>query len=157
MHRPFFEKVAFGNPYIIRMIPKDDIPQKIINFCTENSITHALIVSAIGSARDVLFRDLLPGIKIPMEPSKTNEFKMEGPYEILSLEGNVFPMDKELVVHLHVLLGKEDGSVCGGHMTKAKVFTTLELILVEITNTRTHRKKSTITGLNELLLDSFPT
>ena len=33
MHKPFFEKVGFGDPYVIRMIPDDDIPRKIVSFC----------------------------------------------------------------------------------------------------------------------------
>jgi predicted DNA-binding protein with PD1-like motif len=112
-----------------------------------------VIVSAIGSAKEVVYRDLLAGVKIPLEPSKTNELRMMGPYEILSLEGNVFPMDNELVVHLHALLGTENGSVCGGHVMQAKVLSTLELILVEIKKASSYRTKSAITGLNELLMD----
>ena len=153
MHKSFFEKVGFGDPYVIRMIPDDDIPRKIVSFCKENGISHAVIVSAIGSAKEVVFRDLLAGVKIPLEPSKTNELRMMGPYEILSLEGNVFPMDNELIVHLHTLLGTENGSVCGGHVMQAKVLSTLELILVEIKKASSYRMKSAITGLNELLMD----
>jgi len=62
-------------------------------------------------------------------------------------------MDNELVVHLHISLGTENGSVCGGHVMQAKVLTTLELILVEIKKTSSYRMKSAITGLNELLMD----
>lgn len=152
MHKPFFEKIKFGDPYIIRMVPDDNISEKIISFCKEKGISHALIYSAIGSAKEVVFRDLLVGVKIPLEPSKTNELRMMGPYEILSLEGNVFPMDNELVAHLHIMLGAENGSTCGGHLIQAKVLTTLELILVEIKNAHSHRKKSKTTGLNELLV-----
>ena len=61
-------------------------------------------------------------------------------------------MDNELVAHLHIMLGAENGATCGGHLIQAKVLTTLELILVEIKNAHSHRKKSKTTGLNELLV-----
>ena len=153
MHKTFLEKMNFGQSFIIRMMPGDDIAQKIALFCQENHIDRAVIISAIGSASDVIFRDLIKGIRAPVEPAKTNELTMKGPYEILSLEGNIFPMNDELVVHLHILLGKEDGTVCGGHLSQARVFTTLELVLAEVKNSRIYRKKSRETGLNELLLD----
>jgi len=152
MHKPFSEKVEFGDQYVIRLVPDDDIPKKLTDFCKEKRISHAVIVSAIGSAKDVVFRDLLDGVSLPLELAKTNELSSAGPYEILSLEGNVFPMDNDLVTHLHILLGEESGSVCGGHLTQAKVLTTLELILIEIKKAPIHRKKSDVTGLNELLI-----
>jgi len=150
MHKPFSEEIEFGSKYVLRMVPEDDISQKIIDFCKEKNISRAVIVSAIGSAKDVVFRDLKEGVGIPLELAKTNEMNLRGPFEVLSLEGNVFPMDNDLVAHLHVLLGMQNGSVCGGHLFKAKVLSTLEVILMEIKGSSVCRQKSDETGLNEL-------
>lgn len=153
MYKPFSEKVEFGNVYLMRMVPEDDIIQNIQEFCEEKGLRRALIYSGVGSAKEVVVRDPKIGAKIPVEPHKTSEINLPGPYEILSLEGNVFPMEEKLVVHLHIMLGSEDGSVYGGHLMQAKIWTTLELMLTEIKNSRFYRRKSTITGLNEILVD----
>lgn len=153
MHKPFIEQIEFGKTYLLRMVPDDDIAEKILAFCKEKNINRCLIYSAIGSAKDIILRDLISGITIPVESSKINEMRLHGPFEVLSLEGNVFPMDNVLISHLHILLGTENGSVCGGHLFSAKVWSTLEIVLVDIHKSIAERKKSDLTGLNELLTD----
>lgn len=153
MHKLFIEKMHIGQTYLIRMMPGDDIFKGIKDFCLNHHIKRAVILSSIGSAKDIVFRDLLCNVKAPLEISKTNEIKQAGPFEVLSLEGNIFPMEDETIVHLHVLLGREDGSVCGGHLIQANVFTTLELVIAEIKDSGVFRKKSQDTGLNELMLE----
>jgi len=59
-------------------------------FAKENKITHAVVVSAIGSAKEVVFRDLLAGVKIPLDPSKTNELRMMVPMKFYRLRGTFF-------------------------------------------------------------------
>lgn len=153
MHKPFSKKVELGNTYLIRMVPDDDIIRKTQEFCAEKRIRHALIHSGVGSAKELVVRDPKAGAKIPVEPHKVSEINLPGPYEILSLEGNAFPLKEKLIVHLHIILGSEDGSVYGGHLMQAKVWTTLELVLAEIKNIRSRREKSTTTGLNEIVVD----
>jgi hypothetical protein len=51
--------------------------------------------------------------------------------ELLSLIGNFALQDAEKKVHAHVVLGKFDGTAHGGHLLKAWVQPTLEVIVVE--------------------------
>lgn len=51
--------------------------------------------------------------------------------EVLSLIGDVALYGDESKVHAHVVLGKADGMAMGGHLLKATVHPTLELILEE--------------------------
>ena len=51
--------------------------------------------------------------------------------EVLSLLGDVALKDDEPKVHAHVVVGRSDGSTRGGHLVKAHVRPTLEVILVE--------------------------
>jgi predicted DNA-binding protein with PD1-like motif len=52
--------------------------------------------------------------------------------EVLSLAGDIaLDADGEPQVHAHVVVGKADGSAHGGHLLEARVWPTLELILVE--------------------------
>ena len=96
-----------------------------------------VIISGIGSLCDVAFRDLKTGIDLSVNVNKTNLMEEYGPFELLTLEGNVVPLvgefgnlkDGDPVVHLHATLGTAYGNVFGGHLFKATVFTTTENLL----------------------------
>ncbi|HEX6266025.1 MAG TPA: PPC domain-containing DNA-binding protein [Burkholderiales bacterium] len=53
--------------------------------------------------------------------------------EVLALVGDIAVQesDRKKKVHAHVVLGRRDGSTCGGHLLSAKVRPTLEVILTE--------------------------
>jgi predicted DNA-binding protein with PD1-like motif len=51
--------------------------------------------------------------------------------EVLTLTGDITLFEGEYKIHAHVVLGKEDGSAHGGHLLKAIVHPTLEIILNE--------------------------
>ena len=110
-------------------------------------------LDGIGSLEDVTMRDLKSAIQRPVSLDKTNEIIRQGPFELLSLEGSVVPMDGEPVVHLHGVLGMPDGSVIGGHLFEARVFTTLELFIVGLEDTDLHKRRSAVTGLTEFRVD----
>lgn len=50
---------------------------------------------------------------------------------MLSLIGDVALQDGEPKTHVHVVVGKRDGSAHGGHLLQAYVRPTLEIILTE--------------------------
>ena len=51
--------------------------------------------------------------------------------EVLSLTGNIAIKGDGYKVHAHVVLGRADGSALGGHIQEARVWPTLEVVLVE--------------------------
>lgn len=52
--------------------------------------------------------------------------------EVLALVGDIaVEGENRKKVHAHVVLGKRDGTACGGHLLSAKVRPTLEVILTE--------------------------
>ena len=51
--------------------------------------------------------------------------------EVLSLVGDIALDEGEPKVHAHVVVGKADGTAHGGHLLRAHVRPTLEVILVE--------------------------
>jgi hypothetical protein len=51
--------------------------------------------------------------------------------EVLALLGDIAAEGREKKVHAHVVLGRRDGSACGGHLMSAKVRPTLEVIVTE--------------------------
>jgi predicted DNA-binding protein with PD1-like motif len=52
--------------------------------------------------------------------------------EVLALTGNVALHEGKPKVHAHVVLGKRDGTAHGGHLLRAEVWPTLEVILEEV-------------------------
>jgi uncharacterized protein len=56
---------------------------------------------------------------------------VKGQVEVLALVGDIALEGEKKKVHAHVVLGRRDGSACGGHLLAAKVRPTLEVILTE--------------------------
>lgn len=51
--------------------------------------------------------------------------------EVLALLGDIALQDGKPKLHAHVVLGRRDGSACGGHLLSARVRPTLEVIVTE--------------------------
>lgn len=51
--------------------------------------------------------------------------------EVLVLAGDIAWKEQKPVAHIHVVLGRRDGSTVGGHLRRAIVRPTLELMLTE--------------------------
>ncbi|HEY3240095.1 MAG TPA: PPC domain-containing DNA-binding protein [Acidimicrobiia bacterium] len=66
--------------------------------------------------------------------------------EVLSLVGDVALKDGRPQVHAHVVVGKADGTAHGGHLLEARVWPTLEVILLEAPR-HLQRKLDAATGL----------
>ena len=78
--------------YFTRFRPGEDLFQKFVEVCKESNIKQAVIISGIGSLCDVAFRDLKTGIDLSVNVNKTNQTEEYGPFELLTLEGNVVPL-----------------------------------------------------------------
>ena len=90
---------------------------------------------------------------LPVKKEDMMEAEQPGPFELLSLEGNFFPSEKEgnPVFHLHAIIGSPSGTVMGGHLLKADVFTTTEIFIGKIVGSSVYKAKSDVTGRMELL------
>jgi hypothetical protein len=62
------------------------------------------------------------------------------PVELLSLQGNFGERDGEIVVHAHVVAGKEGGAAVGGHLMEATVHNTAELLIAELPSVAMERR-----------------
>ncbi len=161
MEPRFFEAIDLSEVYFTRLRPGEDLFVGITELCQKNNIQRAVILSAIGSLCDVAFRDLKTGIELPVKLDKTNLMEAYGPFELLTLEGDIVPLvgefsdlkDGDLVLHLHCTLGTAYGTPFGGHLFKATIFTTTELFLASVKNSQVKKKKSVVTGLAEMRTD----
>ena len=72
--------------------------------------------------------------------------------EVLSLIGDIALYGDESKLHAHVVLGKSDGAAIGGHLLKATVHPTLEVILEEAPG-YLQRRMDEATGLPLIQID----
>ena len=70
-----------------------------------------------------------------------------GTYEIVSLTGTVNTMNGEYYSHLHMSAGDLEGKVVGGHLSRAVVSATCEMLL-NVIDGRVDRQFSGEVGLN---------
>ena len=154
MHKPFAEAAKIDEVILSRLMPEEDLLAGLNKIARDHGIERGVILSAIGSLKDVVFVNVRPHAGVPVKTEDMVEIEEAGPFELLSLEGNFFPSqeDGEPVIHLHAILGTSSGSVSGGHLLKATVFTTAEILLGSITRSSVYKAKSDLTQRMELLL-----
>jgi predicted DNA-binding protein with PD1-like motif len=152
-HKPFMDSAKIDRIMLTRLMPGDDLYMSLKKIAKEHGIERGILLSAIGSLKDVVFVNVRPHTGIPVKPEDMIEIAEAGPFELLSLEGNFFPSqeDGEPVIHLHAILGTSSGAVTGGHLLKATVFTTAEIILGNLAGSSVYKAKSDVTKRMELL------
>lgn len=71
----------------------------------------------------------------------------EGSFEIVSLTGTIDTMNGEFYTHLHLSAGNDRGEVFGGHLNRAEVSATCEMV-IRLIDGRIDRQYDEVTGLN---------
>jgi predicted DNA-binding protein with PD1-like motif len=153
IHKAFVEEVKIDGVILSRFMPGEDLFTALKGIAKDYGVERGVILSAIGSLKSVVFRNVRANIDIPVKLESTAEVEEAGPFELLSLEGNIFPAENEgePIIHLHVMLGSTSGNMRGGHLFKATVFTTTEIVIAKIIGSSVYKAKSEVTGLMELM------
>jgi predicted DNA-binding protein with PD1-like motif len=102
----------------------DEVMSLLKTFANEHSLkaAHFTAIGAFSSVELGFFDFTIKDYKkIPVNEQ----------VEVLSLIGDVALYGDDSKLHAHVVIGKSDGSTMGGHLLKAIVRPTLELILEE--------------------------
>jgi uncharacterized protein len=121
----------------------DEVVSEVTNFARENALD-AASVTALGA-----FSDAMLGY-FDVEKRAYEKILVEEQVEVLSLIGDIALNEGEPELHAHVVLGRRDGTIRGGHLLEAHVHPTLEVILVESPE---HLKKSTDKETGLALID----
>jgi hypothetical protein len=74
-------------------------------------------------------------------------FTQEEPLEIVSCTGNVSLLDKDSIVHAHIILGNLEGKTIGGHVFSETIIYAAEIDLQELTGNTLERAYDDTTGL----------
>lgn len=107
---------------IARMDKGEEILEKIKEIALKEKIKLAS-VQALGAINHFVVGVFKTGEK----QYHANEFA--GDYEIVSLTGTINTMNDEFYCHLHLSAGNDKGEVFGGHLNKAVVSATCEMVI----------------------------
>lgn len=110
--------------YAVIMESGDEVMDQLLSFAKEKELK-ASQFTAIGAFKKAMLGyfdfSIKEYIKIPVDEQ----------VEVLAFTGDISLYKDEPKVHAHVVLGKGDGSTCGGHLLKGYAHPTLEIILTE--------------------------
>lgn len=134
----------FEQTIIVRMDKGEDIVEQVKNVALKEKLKLASI-SALGA-----INEFTVGVfKTKEKKYYANEFK--GDFEIVSLTGTINTMNDEYYSHMHLSAGNDQGQVFGGHLNKAIVSATCEMV-IQIINGEVDRYFDEEVGLNLLKL-----
>ena len=112
----------FNNTIVARIDKEEEILEKIKEIALKENIKLAS-VNALGATNDFT----VGVFKVEEKKYYSNNFK--GNFEIVSLFGTINTMNNEFYTHIHMSAGNDKGEVFGGHLNRAIVSATCEMII----------------------------
>jgi uncharacterized protein len=157
---PGFVSRAAGSGRVIAasLKPGAQLTDSIEQACRDHGVHTAVILSGIGTIKEVYLRNPRDVTTLPIH--REHEFAdeidtvvLQRPMEILSVQGNVTTLDGELWAHCHGLFSEAGGSVRGGHVFRATIWSQGEVFLQELADIRIDRERDLeVTGLPQIRL-----
>lgn len=110
--------------WAIVLDPGDEAMQSLKSFAQKENLTaaHFTAIGAFASITVAWF---------DLDAQKYRPIDIAEQVEVLNLTGDVAESDGKPSVHAHVCVAKRDGTAHGGHLQKAIVRPTLEIVLIE--------------------------
>ena len=130
----------FQDILVVRIDKNEDIIEQVRRVAEQEQIKLAS-VRALGAVDD---------FTVGVFDTKTKTYasnRFQGAFEIVSLTGTISTMDGAFYLHLHMSAGDSTGSVFGGHLNRANVSATCEMV-IQIIPGKVDRAFSEEIGLN---------
>lgn len=130
-------KTSAMTTYALRLRPHEDVKVAIMKFAVDHKLKAACILSAVGSLEQfhIRFANQEKGVL------------QGGHFEVVSLTG----LFTATAAHLHMSVADEQGKTIGGHLLDENlVYTTLELVIGELTDVTFDRIIDSTYGYKEL-------
>ncbi|EAT15651.1 PPC domain-containing DNA-binding protein [Desulfuromonas acetoxidans] len=154
MENVWFKECSGGRRFLVKISQGEWLVESLCRFAAEAGVRSAVILSAVGSVTRVTFRGIKAGAKLPITEARMTVHDVEGPLELLGLEGNMVPNDQgQCDCHLHILMSRSSGEVIGGHLFDARVFASCEIILSEFHGAGVERHMSQSGGISTIYLE----
>ena len=132
----------FDNAIVLRVDRGEEILEQLKAVCLKENVKLAS-VSGIGA-----INDLTSGVwDVERKEYYSNHFT--GVYEVANLVGTITTMNGEYYAHIHISAGDAQGHMVGGHLNRAVVSATSEIVLHLIDGT-VEREFDPGVGLNLL-------
>lgn len=112
----------FKDTIIARIDKGEEILEQIKTISLKENIKLASI-NALGATNDFT----VGVFKVDEKKYYSNEFR--GNFEIVSLTGTINTMNDEFYTHIHMSAGNDKGEVFGGHLNRAIVSATCEMVI----------------------------
>ncbi|WP_066894582.1 PPC domain-containing DNA-binding protein [Clostridium nigeriense] len=134
------EYKVFGETIVLRLEKGEEVIESIKNLCEKEDIGLGSI-SGLGATNHVT----VGLFKVSEKKYYSNTFEED--FEITNLTGNISRMNGEVYLHIHGTFADIDGKCIGGHLNKAIISATSEIIINRI-NGEMGRQFSEEIGLN---------
>lgn len=118
----------FGTTIVLRIDRGEEILETLKTVCLKEDVKLAS-VRALGAVGDFT----VGVFKTAEKKYYANSF--QGDFDIVSLTGTVTTMDGAYYAHLHMSAGDTQGHVFGGHLNRAVISATCEMVLQTIDGT----------------------
>ena len=118
------ESKKIENKYFIRIDRGEEIVSTLTEFCNKRSIKLGKIF-AIGAVNEVEI-----GLFDPLK-KEYHSNTINGTFEILSITGNITSNKDQPYLHMHIMLSDSEYNAFGGHLNRAVVSATCEVIIEE--------------------------
>ncbi|MDO5027785.1 MAG: DNA-binding protein [Bacillota bacterium] len=112
----------FKDKYLVRLEKGDDIVKSLLDLAKKEDIKLASVsgLGAVSYAEIGLFN---------LEEKKYYSNSYQGDFEVSNLQGNLSTKDGEKYVHLHILISDVNQKTFGGHLNRAIVSATAEIVV----------------------------
>lgn len=131
---------VFGETIVLRLEKGEEVIESIKNLCEKEDIK-AGSISGLGASNHVV----VGLFKVDEKKYYSNTFEED--FEITNLTGNISRMNGEVYLHIHGTFANLEGKCIGGHLNKAIISATSEIIITKI-NGKVERSFSEEIGLN---------
>ena len=131
---------VFRETIVLRLEKGEEVIDSIKNLCEKEDIKVGSI-SGLGASNHVV----VGLFKVDEKKYYSNTFEED--FEITNLTGNISRMNGEVYLHIHGTFADVEGKCIGGHLNKAIISATSEIIITKI-NGEIGRNFSEEIGLN---------
>jgi predicted DNA-binding protein with PD1-like motif len=144
-----FSQAKQGRVFVIRLEDGDIVHEELERFANEQSIRAAAVI-AVGGADDGS-RLIVGPEKGRGQPIRPMEHVLEDVHEVSGV-GTIFPDESgNPILHMHMACGRKGAAVTGCARAGVKTWHVMEVILIELVDTRGGRLMDPKTGFKLLV------
>jgi predicted DNA-binding protein with PD1-like motif len=132
------------NPSLVfvRLHQNEDLFESLRQICTACNLKVGIVVSGIGMLKQA-------ELNYYVESGRYSPILLPEPLELVSLTGSIIRRDGDCHVHVHAVLARENKETLAGHLSRAKVNVTSEIVILK-TDVPARREMDPETGLMAL-------